>query len=162
MITYAGADLLGARKDHTATRAAFENLGFVAVKNAATVSQAQDIFAEAAGFLDQVRKATRDDADLKYSAGIAMLGPKAHSFLQSKALSEALHALTGDEFVLTQNMSCITVYEAGDQLGAHLDQPAERCAVTCILYLACRSPAPHSPDSGLQLKIFGEDKGSTR
>ena len=153
-------DIFESQSALTTARATFEDVGFVGIKNAVTAGLASDFHVEAQGVLDTIQRAVRDDAKLRYSAGIASLGSKALAFLQGEALSESLFALTGEAYVLTQDMSCITVYEPGDQLGVHLDQPPERCAVTCILYLACSSQAPCAPDTGLQLAVYGRDKDS--
>jgi hypothetical protein len=160
MIQGVDTDIFESESALKIAKASFNDVGFVGVQNAAAAVVAKKLQDESHGLLDTVKRAARDDAQLRYSAGIASLGPKALAFLQGEVLSNSLFALTGERFVLTQDMSCITVYKAGDQLGVHLDQPPERCTVTCILYLACGSAAPHASDTGLQLKIYGDDKDS--
>lgn len=154
--------VLAAPADLAGLREAFETVDFVAVQTPETLALARDLDSEAQELAHGRVRAGRDDADLRYSAGIAALGPKARAFLGGGALAQVLRALTDQGFALTEDMSCLTVYEPGDQLGPHLDQPPERCAVTCILYLACASPDPLAEASGLQLKVYGPERESVQ
>lgn len=155
-------EILGTRQQAETAKRVFDTTGFTCVENAATVAGAGRLAAEALANLDGLRRATRDDDRLRYSAGIADMGPQAKAFLTAPGLIDSLRWFTGQAVRLTSDMSCLTVYEAGDRLGVHLDQPADRCAVTVIYYLACASPAPEAPESGLQLWAYGRDRDSIR
>ena len=152
---YATTGLTGSEAEFACLRNTFDTIGFVAIRNDRTQAIAQDLSREARDLTDDLQRAVRDDGELTYSAGIAPLGRQAQGFLTGAELSEVMHALTGARHALSNDMSCLTHYGAGDQLGPHVDQPAERCAVTCILYLTCQSPDASAADTGLQLRIFG-------
>lgn len=137
---------------------ALDEFGFVAIRNAKTESIGTKLKREALTLRSAIKRAEREDADLTYRAGIASLGSEAQAFLEGPQLAATLYTLTCKRFHLTRDMSCLTEYVAGDQLGAHLDQPAERCALTAILYLSCASPDADAADTGLQLRIYGPDK----
>lgn len=155
-------EILGSGQQAEAAKQVFETTGFSCVENAATVAGAGMLATEALASLDGLRRATRDDDGLRYSAGIADMGPQAKAFLTGPGLIDSLRWFTGQAVRLTSDMSCLTVYEAGDRLGVHLDQPADRCALTVIYYLDCASPAPEAPESGLQLWVYGRDRDSIR
>lgn len=145
-------------EDKARCRRALDEFGFVAIRNAKTESIGMKLKREAQALRSAMRRAEREDADLTYRAGIASLGPAAEAFLEGPQLAATVHKLTGKRFRLTRDMSCLTEYVAGDQLGAHLDQPAERCALTAIFYLSCTSPDADAADTGLQLRIYGPGK----
>ena len=70
---------------------------------------------------------------------------------------DLLYQVFGEHAVLSEGVSCLTYYGEGDHLGPHLDMPAEECSVTIIIYLEATSPAPDAPDTGLILRVYGED-----
>lgn len=145
-------------EDTERCRRVLDKFGFVAIRNGKIESIGTKLKREALTLRSAIKRAEREDADLTYRAGIASLGPEAQSFLEGPQLATTLYTLTGKRFRLTRDMSCLTEYVAGDQLGAHLDQPAERCALTAIIYLSCASPDADAADTGLQLRIYGLDK----
>ena len=133
----------------------FQRTGFAIVENNNTRSIATEIANEAGTSTQRFKRATINDDTIVYSADIAPLGPKAQVFLKSAQLANTFRVLTGHRHNLTEHMSCITVYASGDQLSPHIDQPANDCGLTCILYLSCKSPEPLSSDTGLRLQVYG-------
>ena len=99
--------------------------------------------------------------ELQYRATIISLGPQARDFLCSRRVTELLSTIFGGSFVLTEHRSCLTFYQEGDHLGPHLDKPAEECAVTIIVYLAATGPALRSPQTGLELRVYGQEMTTT-
>jgi hypothetical protein len=65
-----------------------------------------------------------------------------------------LSVIFGGSFVLTENRSCLTFYKEGDHLGRHLDEPAEECVVTIIVYVAATGPSIRSQETGLELRVY--------
>ena len=105
---------------------------------------------QSAAFAEQI-------SSLKYRVRIASLGPKAREFLRSEPMMSLLSAVFGGEYTLTEGRSCMTFYEEGDHLGPHLDQPPEECQVTIIIYVSAVSASPESPETGLVLRIYGQE-----
>ena len=99
---------------------------------------------------------------LKYNASITSLGPQARDFLCSRQLTELLSDVFGGDFVLTEHRSCLTFYREGNYLGPHLDQPAEECAVTILVYVVAVRPVVPSPQTGLELRIYGQEMTTDR
>lgn len=97
---------------------------------------------------------------LSYCAKISGLGPVARSFLLEPAVISLLSEYFGGRYALSEDISCLTFYDANGHLGAHLDEPAEECSVTVIIYLAAASPDPDAADTGLVLNVYGESKAS--
>jgi hypothetical protein len=95
--------------------------------------------------------------ELTYRANITSLGPQARDLLCSRQMTQLLSVIFGGSFVLTESRSCLTFYEEGDHLGPHLDKPAEECAVTIIVYVAATGPVLRSPQTGLELRIYGQE-----
>lgn len=95
--------------------------------------------------------------ELKYRASITSLGPKARDLLCSRQMMELLSVIFGGSFVLTEHRSCLTFYKEGDHLGPHVDKPTEECAVTIIMYVDAIGPATGSPQTGLELRIYGQE-----
>ena len=152
--------IVGTRGELASVLREFNRTGFVAIDNDFTKNLAIVLANETNLQDEHIKRAARNDKELKYSAGISQLGPKAKQWLEGNELLGTLSLLTGDSHCLTEDMSCITVYQCGDQLGPHKDQPPEKCDVTCILYLDCESPNPDSPLSGLRLNVFGRCRAS--
>lgn len=142
--------------------ARIDRTGFGVFRTVGSVNLKKRLKEEADQAVTSLRRAERDDGVLRYRAGITYLGEQAQAFLTGRPLLSCLRQLTGERLRLTVEMSCLTVYEEGDQLGPHLDQPAEKCRVTFIFYLACRSPDPGNARTGLQLKVYGEERASIR
>jgi len=94
---------------------------------------------------------------LAYRASITSLGPCARDFLGNPKMTDFLTSIFGGRFVLTEHRSCLTFYKTGDHLGPHLDKPAEECMVTIIVYLIARGPVRDSDQTGLQLRVYGEE-----
>jgi hypothetical protein len=107
-------------------------------------------------------KLAQTSADFKYRANITSLGPQASDFLHSQQLTGLLATIFGERFVLTENRSCLTFYREGDHLGPHLDMPAEECVVTIIVCIAATGPAQRSPQTGLELRVYGQEMTSNR
>ena len=95
--------------------------------------------------------------ELKYKASITSLGPCARDFLCCRQMLELLSVIFGGSFVLTKDRSCLTFYEEGDHLGPHVDRPAEECVVTIIVYVATARPAASASQTGLELRIYGQE-----
>lgn len=92
-----------------------------------------------------------------YSARIGKLGEYAKAFLCSPTLARLVADVVGAPVEVNISMSCFTFYDEGDCLGPHLDQPADECAVTVIVYLEVEA-GPDSPRStGLVLCVFGPE-----
>lgn len=93
-----------------------------------------------------------------YRSSIATLGPLAVSVLFGDAFLDLLHAAAGTQVAANAERSCLTIYRPGDYLGPHLDNPEEECWFTAILYLEARSaPAPDGC-TGLELRVYREEK----
>jgi hypothetical protein len=101
-------------------------------------------------------------AELNYRARIASLGPEGKRLLFGQQTVGLLSSVLGERVLPTETRSCLTFYSEGDHLGPHLDQPAAECRVTGIVYLAAFSPFPHSPNTGLVLRIYGREMTSDR
>ena len=99
---------------------------------------------------------------LCYKASITGLGPAALDFLNHPKVVSLLNIYFGGGHSLSEEISCLTFYDETCHLGAHLDEPAEKCSVTIIVYLEATSPDPTAEDSGLVLNVYGEDKGSIK
>lgn len=97
---------------------------------------------------------------LSYRAKISGLGPVARSFLLEPSVVSLLSEYFGGRYALSEDISCLTFYDADGHLGAHLDKPAEKCSVTIIIYLAATSPDPNAVDTGLVLNVYGESEAS--
>ncbi|KKL67102.1 hypothetical protein LCGC14_2138340 [marine sediment metagenome] len=97
---------------------------------------------------------------LRYRANITGLGDVALGFLTHPDLLTLLSRHFGGDYALTPEISCLTFYDESGHLGAHLDEPAARCAVTIILYLAADSPDPQAPETGLVLNVYGIERAS--
>lgn len=97
---------------------------------------------------------------LSYRAKISGLGPVARSFLLEPAVISLLSEYFGGRYALSEDISCLTFYDADGHLGVHLDEPAEKCSVTIIIYLAATSPDPNAVDTGLVLNVYGESEAS--
>lgn len=105
-------------------------------------------------------KLAEQSAGLRYRAKVTGLGPVAKGFLIDPAMADLLQTVFRQQFVLSENISCLTCYGDGDHLGAHLDKPASECAVTIIIYLFAQSPDAEAADTGLVLNVYGEDADS--
>lgn len=134
-------------------------IGFVALDGMLAEGVLETLRKEAVGSLGSIKRARKTGA-LSYSAGITTLGPLAKRILNSLQMHRLLEKAFGRQFTLTENMSCLTEYRKGDQLGAHLDQPAKDCSATVILYLDATGDSGNSLESGLQLKIYGDTQAS--
>lgn len=97
---------------------------------------------------------------LAYKANISGLGPVARKFLQHPDVVSLLTTCFGGAYALSEEISCLTFYDASGHLGAHLDEPLERCTVTIIIYLSAVSPDPDNEKTGLVLNVYGRDKAS--
>ena len=118
-----------------------DQIGFVALDGMLKEGFMLGLQQEGTNSLDTIKRASKQ-GKLTYSAGIAALGPMAQKLLHSSEMSGLLSMAFGGRYLLTDNMSCLTVYIPGDQLGPHIDQPASDCAATAILYLDADSPDP--------------------
>lgn len=130
--------------------------GFAAITERMVPARLRAIQKEADGRLADAVFAEQDGA-LTYRANITGLGPEALAFLCHPATMALLTDFFDDTFVLSGNVSCLTIYREGDHLGPHLDKPAEQCDVTIIVCLSARSPAPDAADTGLVLNVYGTD-----
>jgi hypothetical protein len=99
-------------------------------------------------------------AELSYKANVASLGPRAKNLLSSLEALDLLWSLFGARFALVDESSCLTYYGEGHHLGPHVDKPEASCTVTVIAYLIATSPMPYDPETGLALRIYGQDVAS--
>lgn len=129
--------------------------GFGCIERAIAPVVLADMRAEAAEAAGAAKQAIQEEG-LSYRARIGSFGRNTAAFLASDEVRSLLLAMFGSLFVLAEDVSCITFYAPDDHLGPHLDEPAERCAVTILIYLHAESPEPDSIDSGLNLRIYGE------
>jgi hypothetical protein len=129
-------------------------LGFGHLEQAFLPAALERLRQEAVGAFADATHAEQAEA-LRYRASIGACGRQTMAFLSSAEAESLLDAVFGGPFTLAQEVSCITFYGAGDHLGPHLDEPADRCAVTILIYLDARSPMPDAPESGLNLRVYG-------
>jgi hypothetical protein len=134
-------------------RASVSEYGFAYLEDALG-DELTALRAEAALKRDNARSAIESSA-IPYKARIADLGDDALSFLRSPSIAQLLNALFDEPLTLSEDASCYTFYGPGDFLSLHRDRPVE-CTATLILYLDAASPDPHSPLTGLSLRVFGE------
>jgi hypothetical protein len=86
------------------------------------------------------------------------LGPRAQHFLSDTETINLLSDVFGQQFELSSDRSCVTLYRAGDYLGPHVDEPASECAVTLIVYLDVIGVGAESGATGLELRIYGPER----
>lgn len=128
--------------------------GFAALDNLLSAEALSALQAEAHAEATAAVSAAHD----AYRSSIATLGPLAASVLFGDAFLELLHAASGTRVTANTERSCLTIYRPGDYLGPHLDNPEEECWFTAILYLEAQSaPAPDSL-TGLELRVYREEK----
>ncbi|MGC2193351.1 MAG: hypothetical protein WA628_01660 [Terriglobales bacterium] len=149
------------RNDIEKVRLSVQSFGFGLLSSSIVPSVLTGL-QEEAGERKGVASLAEQSEDLKYRANIVPLGPKARDFLCSRQLTELLSAVFGGSFVLTEHRSCLTFYEEGDHLGPHLDKPAEECVVTIIVCVAALGPDWRSPQSGLELRVYGQELAGDR
>lgn len=151
-----------ARLGHGARQAMMKHVagcGFAPFEAAIRPGWLAEMQAEAqARFADSV--VAEQTEGLSYRANITSLGPVARAFLQHRDVMSLLSTYFGGAYSLSEDISCLTFYNPAGLLEAHLDEPAEKCAVTIIIYLLAASPDPEAKDTGLVLNIYGEDKAS--
>lgn len=102
----------------------------------------------------------QQDDGLCYKASITNLGPVALDFLTHPEVTRLLRTYFGGTYTLSKDISCLTFYDATSHLGAHLDEPSEKCTVTIILYLEAIRLGPQTAQTGLVLNVYGADKSS--
>lgn len=128
--------------------------GFGHLEQALTPAALARLRQEAAGALAAAKRAEQSEA-LSYRASIGSVGRETAAFLSGGEAEALLRRVFGRSFTLAQEVSCITFYGSGDHLGPHLDEPADRCAVTILVYLEAESSMPAAAESGLNLHIYG-------
>lgn len=136
-------------------RAGAREFGFVPLENALSDELMAGLRAEASAQRAVARPAVGTDAN-PYKSHIAELGDVARSFLTGSSVARLLQAAFEQSFALSKHASCYTYYEPGNFLSRHRDRPVE-CAATLIVYLDAASPDPQSAQTGLSLRVFGED-----
>jgi hypothetical protein len=99
-------------------------------------------------------------AELSYKANVVSLGERAKELVTSSKTYDLLHTLFGEKFELVNDSSCLTYYGEGHHLGPHLDKPATSCLVTMIAYLQAWGPEPRPSETGLVLRVYGQDQAS--
>lgn len=97
---------------------------------------------------------------LSYRANITGLSATARRFLTEPTVVALLTDYFGGQYALSEEISCLTFYDPSGHLGPHLDEPAEKCDVTIIIYLHATSPDPAAEDTGLILKVYGAEESS--
>jgi hypothetical protein len=101
-------------------------------------------------------------AELSYRANLVSLGPEAAGLLSGMEARELMYSVFGQQVELSAGVSCLTYYREGDYLGPHLDQPAEQCVVTALVYLSATAAASPSSGTGLVLRVYGEEAPAGR
>lgn len=101
-------------------------------------------------------------AELSYRANLVSLGPEAAGLLSGVEARELMHSVFGQRVQLSLGVSCLTYYREGDYLGPHLDQPAEQCAVTALVYLSATGAASPASATGLVLRVYGQEAPAGR
>ncbi|MGA7181152.1 MAG: hypothetical protein WBX11_16420 [Thiobacillaceae bacterium] len=135
-------------------RASVSEYGFAYLEDALGDELKAALRAEAVAGSDSARSAIESDT-IPYKARIAELGDDALSFLTSPSIVQLFQAMFEEPLVLSKDASCYTFYGPGDFLSLHRDRPVE-CVATLIAYLVAASPDPQSPQTGLSLRVFGE------
>jgi hypothetical protein len=129
--------------------------GFGYLEQALTPAALERLRNEAAIALSAAKFAEQSEA-LSYRANISSCGEQAMAFLSGAEAESLLNAVFGRLFTIAQEVSCITFYSVGDHLGPHLDEPADRCAVTILVYLDANSLMPEALESGLNLRVYDQ------
>ena len=101
-------------------------------------------------------------AELSYRANLVSLGPEAEGLLSGREAKELMYSVFGQHVELSAGVSCLTYYGEGDFLGPHLDQPAEQCAVTALVYLSATAADSPASGTGLVLRVYGEEAPAGR
>ncbi len=143
--------------DHKAAALSIARYGFAAFPAAIATSALLAMRDEARARLADAMLAEDTSGKLRYRAHLTSLGPHALSFLRNPALIGLLARHFGGCYSLSEEISCLTRYDARSHLGAHLDTPRDRCAVTILVYLEAEGPNPKSRETGLVLHIYGEE-----
>ena len=129
-------------------------LGFGHLEQAFAPEALEKLRQEAERALPNAKHAEQSEA-LSYRASIGSCGRQMMTFLSSAEVRTLLSTVFDRPFTLAQEVSCVTFYGSGDHLGPHLDEPANRCVVTILVYLNAESSMPEASDSGLNLRIYG-------
>jgi hypothetical protein len=140
-------------------RAYASEFGFAHLEDALSNDVMAGLRAEALAQSTVALPAVGTDANA-YRSKIAEIGDFARSFLTSSAVEHLLQATFEQPFVLSEHASCYTYYGPGNFLSRHRDR-SDACAVTLIVYLDAVSPDPQSAQTGLALRVFG-DEGESR
>ncbi|MFC3166599.1 hypothetical protein [Paracoccus fontiphilus] len=146
--------------DHQAASRSIARYGFGLFPEAISPSALAAMQAEARARLADAVLAEDAKGELRYRAHLTSLGPYALGFLRDPALTGLLTRHFGGEYSLSEEISCLTRYDAHSHLGAHLDTPAERCAVTILVYLEADGPDPDGQETGLVLHVYGKERDS--
>ena len=150
-----GDALVCSQKDIDELKSSISRHGFGSLAGALAPAALRTLQEESATLLLDAKRAEQSEG-LAYRASLTRMGPNGQAFFRGKAFGALLRDLFEESFELSETVSCITRYGEADHLGAHLDQPAELCAVTIILYLdVCGQGWPLS-DTGLVLRVYGE------
>ncbi|MCT4334400.1 hypothetical protein MU516_16175 [Paracoccus sp. YLB-12] len=146
--------------DHEAVALSIAHYGFAALPGAVAAPALSAMRAEARAQLVDAMLAENTAGTLRYRAHLTSLGPHALSFLRSPTLIDLLARHFGSRYSLSEEISCLTRYDAGSHLGAHLDTPRDRCAATVLVYLEAEGPDPKGRETGLVLHVYGEEPDS--
>jgi hypothetical protein len=136
-------------------RADAEAFGFAYVERAISDGLITVLAAEAKAQSIVARYAAGEEPN-PYRSRLANLGDQGQTFLADPSIAQLFQAVFQQPFVMSHEASCYTYYGPGDFLGRHRDRPIE-CAATLIVYLDAASDSPHSPQTGLMLRIFDEE-----
>jgi hypothetical protein len=150
-LVYSSADLERLRAD-------VQSFGFGCLPAALPGSLLAELQREAESLLG-IALFAEQATDLNYRARLTSLGPVAAQLLGGPDARALLQAVFAESLQLSEGVSCLTFYNEGDHLGAHLDQPAAECTVTILVYLAATgATTPAAPDTGLVLRVYAEEK----
>jgi hypothetical protein len=151
-----------AAEEIVALRSNARTFGFACLENALGGELFELLSAEAAARRLAAEAVSDDGAAgvVPHASRRAHLGPAAKAFLTSPSIATLLSQVFGEAFILTDDASCYTYYDASDFIGAHRDRAGD-CGATIIVYLAATSPDRYSPQSGLSLRLLGDGAEST-
>jgi hypothetical protein len=146
--------------DHDAAALNIARFGFAPFPDAIAEHTLLAMRVEARALLADAKLAEDSTGTLRYRAHLTSLGPHALRFLKDAALGDLLTRHFGGTYALSEEISCLTRYDAASHLGAHLDTPKDRCAVTVLVYLEADGPDPQVGPTGRVLHVYDETADS--
>jgi len=150
-----GLDFMATTESMALFYASAAKYGFAYIENVLTQRVLADLCAESSVQFESALPA-EGKGESPYRSRIAEIGDFARSFLNSSSVAWVLRSAFGPTLILSEKASCYTYYGPGDFLSRHRDRH-DACAATLIVYLEARSTDPPPLDTGLVLRVFGEE-----